>query len=131
MRIINENGQEIKNPDLEKGYLIFDQLFIAHHDAVPAIKEQWHRDVAIDEHGKPKIFYKNGTEFGREVVRVVDVPGQEAQDAWDEYEDVQRYIAYTPQELEERNRPSEVETLKGQLAYLAMVTGHTEVFGNA
>lgn len=36
MRILDEKGNEIVNPDLEKGYLKEEQLLVTHHDAVEA-----------------------------------------------------------------------------------------------
>lgn len=101
MRIIDENGLEIQSPDLTKGYLIPDKLFVAHHEAVPYIAEQGHYN--------PLHKYANG---GQDVIWVVDVPGQEAQEAYDEYEDVLKYILFTPQQIEENNKPTEMELLK-------------------
>ena len=104
MRILDLGGMELENPDLSLGYLREEKILIAHHDAVEAVQEQWHYETIAE--------YPNG---GKDVKRVVDVPGVEAQDAWDEYETVQRYIPYTDEELEERNRPTlenRVETLE-------------------
>lgn len=99
MRILDLNGMELENPDLSLGYLRKEKILIVHHDAVEAAAEQWHYET-IEE-------YPNG---GRDVKRVVDVPGVEAKDAWDEYETVQRYVPYTEEELaameEEQNKPT-------------------------
>ena len=104
MKILDENNVELPSPDLSKGRLVEEQLFISHHPAVEAVAEQWHYETIAE--------YPNG---GRDVKKVIDIPGVEALDAWDEYETVQRYIPYTGEELEERNRPtleSRVETLE-------------------
>lgn len=90
MRIFDVNGIEIESPDLEKGYLEKDSLFIMHHEAVEAVEEQGHW-VTIAE-------YPNG---GKDVDWIVDVEAVEAAEAWDEYEDILRYIEYTEEELAE------------------------------
>ncbi len=104
MRILDLDGMELESPDLSLGYLTEEEILIAHHEAVEAVQEQWHYETTA--------VYPNG---GKDVAKVVDVPGVEARDAWDEYDTVQRYIPYTDEELEERNRPtleSRVETLE-------------------
>ena len=108
MRILDENNVEITAPDLTLGHLVEEEVFVAHHPAVEEVPEQWHYET-IQE-------YPSG---GRDVVKVVDVPGVEAKAAWDEYETIKRYVPYTEEELaaleEARNRPtleSRVETLE-------------------
>ena len=108
MRILDENNVEITVPDLTLGHLVEEEVFVAHHPAVEAVREQWHYETVYE--------YLNG---GRDVVKVVDVPGVEAKDAWDEYETIKRYVPYTEEELaaleEARNKPtleSRVETLE-------------------
>lgn len=96
MRILDENGIEIESPDLEKGYLKEESLFIMHHEAVEAVEEVWHYETIAE--------YPNG---GKDVAKVIDVQGVEAQEAWDEYEDIQRYILYTEEELAEREKAKE------------------------
>jgi hypothetical protein len=83
MRIFDINNTELTNPDLSCGYLINDKIFIKHHEAIEPIKEKWHYEVIKE--------YING---GKDVKKVVDVAGVEAKDAWDEYEDIYRYIEY-------------------------------------
>ena len=104
MKILDENNAEIQSPDLSIGRLVEEQLFVAHHEAVEAAAEQWHYETIAE--------YPNG---GRDVKRVVDVPGVEAKDAWDEYETVQRYIPYTDEELEAMNAPSPLDDMDGML----------------
>lgn len=102
MRVFNEDKtQELKEYDLNKGHLKLDKLFIRHHEAVEEIKEQWHYETIAE--------YPNG---GRDVSKVIDVPYQAPQEAFDEYEDIYVYIPYTDEELEELNKPSELEILK-------------------
>lgn len=100
MKILDENNVELPAPDLSKGRLVEERLFISHHPAVEAAAEQWHYETIAE--------YHNG---GKDVKRVVDVPGVEAQDAWDEYETIQRYVPYTEEELaameEARNKPTQ------------------------
>lgn len=107
MRIFDENGIEIESPDLEKGYLKNDSLFIMHHEAVAAVEEVGHYEVVAE--------YANG---GKDVEWIIDTHGVEANEAWDEYEDILRYIAFTETELklreyEKSRQPlSELEVLK-------------------
>ena len=102
MRVFNEDKtQELKEYDLNKGHLKLDKLFIRHHEAVEEIKEQWHYETIAE--------YPNG---GKDVSKVIDVPYQAPQEAFDEYEDIYAYIPYTDEELEELNKPSELEILK-------------------
>ena len=95
---------ELENPDLSLGYLREEKILIAHHDAVEAVQEQWHYETIAE--------YPNG---GKDVKKVVDVPGVEAKDAWDEYETVQRYIPYTDEELEAMNAPSPQDDMDAML----------------
>lgn len=91
MRIIHENGTELSSPDLSLGRLVPERLLIARHDAVEGVAEQWHYNVLKE--------YPNG---GKDVVKVIDTPGVAPQAAWDEYEDILRYIPYTDEELTEK-----------------------------
>lgn len=90
MKIIDSNGVEIANPDLTKGYLKHEAQTV-HHDAVEAVEEASHYETIAE--------YPNG---GKDVRKVVDVPGLAAQDAYDEEVEVQRYILYTADELAEQ-----------------------------
>lgn len=87
MKIIDSNGAEITNPDLTLGYLKPETQTI-HHDAVAGVEEVSHYETLAE--------YPNG---GKDVQRVVDMPGVEAKDAWDEEEQVQVYRLYTAEEL--------------------------------
>lgn len=87
MRIIDINGNPMETPDLTLGYLKPETQTI-HHDAVAGVKEVSHYETLAE--------YPNG---GKDVQKVVDVPGVEAKDAWDEEEQVQVYHLYTAEEL--------------------------------
>lgn len=89
MKIVDVNNVELTNPDLSLGYLIDDKIFIKHHKATEKVDEKWHYEVIKE--------YPNG---GKDVKKVIDVVGIEAKKAWDEYEDVQRYIKFTNEELD-------------------------------
>lgn len=91
MRIFDENDNELFEYDRTKGHLKNDRLFIKHHPQLEAVQEEGHWETVAE--------YPNG---GKDVKWVIDIPGVEAKDAWDEYEDILRYIPFTVQELAER-----------------------------
>lgn len=99
MKIYDENNVELFDPDLSLGYLVEDKIFIAHHEAVQAVAEEGHWETVAE--------YPNG---GKDVAWVVDVTAVDQADAWDEYEDILRYVPYTEDELaqieEDKNRPT-------------------------
>ena len=103
MKIIDENGAAIENPDLTLGYLV-DDTEPVEHPAVEGVEEVSHYETVAE--------YPNG---GKDVQRVVDVPGVPAQAAWTEQMPVQRYIGYTAEELaaqeEERKKAEAREKL--------------------
>lgn len=101
MRTIDQDGSEIVAPDLEAGHLVPKRILVAHHDAMEAVEEVSHYEVIAE--------YEGG---GKDVQRVVDIPGIAARDAWDEYEDVYRYVPYTAAERAKMR----IEVLKAQLA---------------
>lgn len=90
MKIIDSNGVEIATPDLTKGYLKQETQTI-HHDAVAGVEEVSHYETIAE--------YPNG---GKDVRKVVDVPGVAAKEAYDEEVEVQRYALYTSEELAEQ-----------------------------
>ena len=117
MRIFDKNNKELHNPDLTRGYLEKDRILIKHHEAVEGVKEQWHYETIAE--------YPNG---GKDIKRVIDVAGVSAQDAWDEYEDIKRYIEYTADELKEindnKNKPTLEDRIKAvESAMLELVLG--------
>lgn len=88
MRILDESGNELQTVDYEKGYLTNETIVIAHHDAVEAKPGKSHIEVVRE--------YDNG---GKDVVTVWDEEPAEAKAAYDETEEIQRYHAYTEDEL--------------------------------
>ena len=87
MKILDETGAVVENPDLTLGYLTTSTEEIT-HPAVEGVEEQWHWETVTE--------YPNG---GKDVQKVIDVPGVPAQAAWTEQVPVQRYIRYTAEEL--------------------------------
>lgn len=115
MKIVNINGTPIESPDLTKGYLKPETQTI-HHDAVAGVVEVSHYETETLPDGTPAIYYDaDGREKGRDVRKVVDVPGVEAKDAWDEEEQVQVYHLYTAEELAAQEKARKEAEEKAQL----------------
>ena len=87
MKIIDETGVVVENPDLTLGYLTDDTEEII-HPAVEGVEEQWHWETVTE--------YPNG---GRDVQKIIDRPGVQAQEEWVEQVPIQKYIRYTAEEL--------------------------------
>ena len=87
MKIIDETGAVMENPDLTLGYLTDDTQPLE-HPAQEAVAEVAHYETVAE--------YPSG---GRDVQRVVDVPGVPARPAWTEQLPIKRYIRYTAEEL--------------------------------
>ena len=115
MRILDENNIELTEEqiNLELGYLRPESIISIHHKAVEEVKEVGHYEVIAE--------YPNG---GKDVTWVIDIPGIEAKEAWDEYEDIQRYVLYTEEELAardaEKKAKEEEAMLNAQLRRLAV-----------
>lgn len=92
MKIIDETGAVVENPDLTLGYLTDDTQPLE-HPAQEAVAEVAHYETVAE--------YPGG---GRDVRKVIDVPGVPAQAAWTEQVPVQRYIRYTEEELAAREK---------------------------
>lgn len=101
MKIIDENGNEIINPDLDGGFLSEDKILVARHDAIEGVEEIGHYETVAE--------YPNG---GKDIEWVIDSPSAPPSDAWDEYEDVYRYIRYDSSEIARRK----IEELKERLS---------------
>ena len=110
MKIIDENGAVVESPDLTLGYLTTSTEEIT-HPAVEGVEEQWHWETVTE--------YPTG---GKDVQKVIDVPGVPAQAAWTEQVPVQRYIRYTEEELaaqeEERKKQEAKDKLPETVAAL-------------
>ena len=87
MKILDETGAVVENPDLTLGYLTASTEEIT-HPAVEGVEEQWHWETVTE--------YPNG---GKDVQKVIDVPGVPAQAAWTEQVPIQKYVRYTAEEL--------------------------------
>lgn len=110
MKILDETGAVVENPDLTLGYLTTSTEEIT-HPAVEGVEEQWHWETVTE--------YPNG---GMDVQRVVDVLGVQAQEEWVEKVPIQRYIRYTAEELaaqeEERKKQKAKDKLPETVAAL-------------
>lgn len=89
MRIFDIYDNELFDPDLTLGYLQEDKIFVKHHPATDEVEGKWHYEVIAE--------YANG---GKDIKKIIDVPGVPRQEAWDEYESIYRYILSEPSELE-------------------------------
>lgn len=120
---------ELQNPDLTRGKLETAQRVTVHHDAVPASVRY---EVMADT---------ISADFPEGLQQEITTP---AQAAYDEYEEVQRYVLYTDAELaeiaakaeaekaaakaaeqaakEEAARRDAAEKLNAQVTYTAMMT---------
>ena len=87
MKILDETGAVVENPDLTLGYLTDDTQPLE-HPAQEAVAEVAHYETVAE--------YPSG---GRDVQRVVDVPGVPARPAWTEQLPIKRYIRYTADQL--------------------------------
>ena len=96
--IYNENMEHIERPDMTLGYFK-SSTRTEHHEAIEGVTEVWHYETVAE--------YPNG---GKDIRKVVDVPGVETQAAWDEEIPIQIYVPYTQEELDrmeaERNKPT-------------------------
>lgn len=136
-RILNENDEEITRDeaDLDIGYLAPEKILIEHHEAIPFEERQWHYAVTtfyfkdgtkydvtgeddphiLDVDSKNGIFdyQKQPDESSDKVVRgidlkqVTDKEQVDKKDAWDEYEDIYRYVLYTEEELAQKKEREE------------------------
>lgn len=101
--IYNEAMDRIENPDLTLGYLK-PGTRTEHHEAVQGVDEVWHYETVAE--------YTNG---GRDIRKVIDVPGVEEKAAWDEEIEIQIYVPYTQEELDrmeaERSKPTQEERI--------------------
>ena len=103
MKIIDENGAAIETPDLTLGYLV-DDTEPVEHPSVEGVDEVSHYETVAE--------YPNG---GRDVRKVIDVPGVPAQAAWTEQMPVQRYIRYTAEELAAQEEARKKQEAKDKL----------------
>ena len=103
MKIIDETGAVVENPDLTLGYLTDDTQPLE-HPAQEAVAEVAHYETVAE--------YPSG---GRDVQRVVDVPGVPARPAWVEQLPIQKYIRYTAEELAAQEEARKKQEAKDKL----------------
>lgn len=103
MKIIDENGAAIETPDLTLGYLT-DSTEEIIHPAVEGVEEVSHYETVAE--------YPGG---GRDVRKVIDVPGVPAQAAWTEQVPIQKYIRYTAEELAAQEEARKRQEAKDKL----------------
>ncbi len=103
MKILDKTGAVVENPDLTLGYLTDDTQPLE-HPAQEAVAEVAHYETVAE--------YPGG---GRDVRKIIDVPGVPAQAAWTEQVPIQKYVRYTAEELaaqeEERKKAEAREKL--------------------
>ena len=103
MKILDETGAVVENPDLTLGYLTTSTEEVT-HPAVEGVEEQWHWETLTE--------YPNG---GKDVQKIVDRPGVQAQEEWVEQVPIQRYIRYTEEELAAREKERKKQEAKDKL----------------
>lgn len=105
MKIYNaEKTQELNRETLDfgKGYLKPDQILV-HHEEVEGKAAVYADRIEKLPNGSTQTW------------KVLITPAVEAKEAWDKYEDIQVYVPYTLEELQERaNRKGHAE-LKAEL----------------
>lgn len=103
MKIYNENKTKefsLEECNLELGYLI-TRNEIVYHQKIEPIEEQGHYETIKE--------YENG---GKDVEWIVDVPGIEGQEAWEEEIPYQIYIPYTEEYIREKQINEEIKMYK-------------------
>lgn len=123
MKIYDQNKQFILSEiDLGMGYLKDDKIFVRHHDAIPAVEGQGHREVIKE--------YPNGS---KDVQWVWDIEPKPAVAAYDEYENIQVFIPYTDEEKaqmaqsKKQNRIDELKSLLASTDYKAIKYAEGEI----
>jgi hypothetical protein len=99
MKIIDENGAALENPDLTLGWLR-DETEAVEHPAQAGVPELSHYETVAE--------YPNG---GKDVRKIIDREGIPARDAWTEQVPIQRYIRYTAEELAARKKAEQAAQL--------------------
>lgn len=103
MKILDETGAVLESPDLMLGYLTDDTEPLA-HPAQEAVAEIAHYETVVE--------YPSG---GRDVRKVVDVPGAAAKAAWTEQVPIKRYVRYTAAELDAREQARKEQEAQAKL----------------
>ena len=103
MKIIDENGAALENPDLTLGWLR-DETEAVEHPAQAGVPELSHYETVAE--------YPNG---GKDVRKIIDREGIPARDAWTEQVPIQRYIRYTAEELAAQEEARKQQEAKDKL----------------
>ena len=103
MKIIDENGAALENPDLTLGWLR-DETEAVEHPAQEGVPELSHYETVAE--------YPNG---GKDVRKIIDREGIPARDAWTEQVPIQRYILYTAEELAAQEEARKKQEAKDKL----------------
>ena len=103
MKIIDENGAALENPDLTLGWLR-DETEAVEHPAQEGVPELSHYETVAE--------YPNG---GKDVRKIIDREGVPAQDARTEQVPIQRYIRYTAEELAAKEEARKKQEAKDKL----------------
>lgn len=103
MKIIDETGTAIETPDLTLGYLVGGTEPVE-HPAVEGVEEQWHWETLTE--------YPNG---GKDVQKIIDRPGVQAQEEWVEQVPIQKYVRYTAEELAAQEEARKKQEAKDKL----------------
>ena len=121
MRIYDQEGNPVANFDPRQGRLEMQTRTI-HHDAVEAVAEKGHWETVAE-------YPETG---GKDVRWVVDVPGLQGQEAWEETETYWLYIPYTEEELAQMESALSKPSADDRVAELEealelLLSGATEV----
>ena len=104
MKVYNQDKTQILTEyDLDNGYLQED-ILITHIPEVKAVEEKGHYEVIAE--------YENG---GKDVEWIIDEPGIEGKEAYDEKEEIQIYIPYTEEELRAKKIEKKISEKKMEI----------------
>ena len=92
MRILDESGQELHEPDMARGRLVPERIVVARHEAVEAVPKVTEDVLVWSDSDDP-----GNALYAKRTV----APAIPAKPAWDETEDILRYVLYTDAELAE------------------------------
>lgn len=135
MRIFDETKTyelDKKTLDFEKGYLKPDKIVAAHHEATPLIKGKIAKQIAeeleaqgvVIEEGYGGLIYRVVKEYedgGRDTELIEDKPDIPAKEAYDEYEDIQVYVLYNAEQLNNMLRAKRASILNAFDTYKSNV----------
>ena len=99
-----DKTKELFKYDLDKGYLVDDELVINHIE-VKGQEEEGHYETIAE--------YENG---GKDVAWIIDKPYIEHEDAWKEVIPIKVYIEYSENEIKKQNLEKEITKTKELLS---------------